>query len=87
MVKQHIYSIFLVRKRKQESTRQRPTYLLDDIYAFLITIALLIPVADRARPEAWPAAAIVRSRVCARTICIVLYCMWYCMWLALLTSV
>jgi len=45
----------------------------------------IIPVADRARPEAWPAAAIVRSRVRARTICIVLYVV--CMWLALLTSV
>jgi len=41
----------------------------------------VIPVADRARLKAWPAAAIVRSRVCV--------CAYYlyCMCLALLTSV
>jgi len=40
----------------------------------------IIPVTDRARPEAWPAAAIVRSRVCARTVCIVcgIVCGWPC---------
>jgi len=41
----------------------------------------IIPGADRSGPKARPAAAIVKSPVCARTICM------FCMWLPLLTSV
>jgi len=41
-------------------------------------VMLLIPVTDRCQAVGWPAAAIVRSRTCACTICIV--CAWPC-WL------